>query len=215
VFKLRLLEMAIESMVGIIDDARHPSVRVFLSAIEDDQGSMVQLSPESMDLVVAGFEDRPGVAYQSTVSMSPSPKPRRWLETVGHPWRAVSLSLFYALHRLTALHDPRYPCAAMRDTAPWSGDDNEALLSRVFAGALPLDANDGVVPLRSQLWGRLVWAGFGDHLDVLGHYYDKREPSTIDAEHRHRDWLTSGSDFGDADLTALMDAVAAGMLGAS
>jgi hypothetical protein len=213
-FKLRLLELAIESMVGIIDDARHPSVRVFLSAIEDDQGSMVQLSPESMDLVVAGFEDRPGVAYQSTASMSPSPRPRRWLETVGHPWRAVSLSLFYALHRLTALHDPRYPCAAMRDTAPWSGDDNEALLTRVFAGALPLDANDGVVPLRSQLWGRLVWVGFGDHLDVLGHYHDKRAPSTIDAAHRHRDWLTSGSDFGDADLTALMDAVAAGMLGA-
>lgn len=213
-FKVQLLERSIRSMTGLVDDARSPEVRTFLTAIEDDQGSMLQLSPESMDLFVAGFDDRPGVTYQSTASMAPGPKPTHWLETFGHPWRAVSLSLFFALHHITAAHDPRYPCAAMRDTAPWSGDASEALLTRVFSAPPPLTANDGVVPIRSQLWGTLVWAGLGDHLDVLGHYRDDRDQRTVPPDHRHRDWLTSGSDFGRAELSALMDAIVTGMLAA-
>jgi triacylglycerol lipase len=213
-FKIRMLDRSVESVVCLVDDARCPEVRAFLSAIEDDQGSMLQLSPESMDLVVAGFEDRPGVVYQSTVSMAPRPKPRRWLETVGHPWRAVSLSLFFGLHRVTAGHDDRYPCAAMRGTVPWSGDANEAVLTRALSASPPLEANDGVVPVRSQLWGTVVWAGLGDHLDVLGHYRDDRDPSTIAPDLRHVDWLTSGSDFSQVEFTALMDAVATGMLNA-
>lgn len=211
-FKLQLLARAIESTIGMVDDARSPDLRAFLAAVEDDQGSLLQVSPESMDLVVAGLDDRPGVVYQSTASMSPSPKPLHWLETVGHPWRAVSLSLFFALHRITASHNARYPCAAMRDTAPWSGDANEAFLARVFSEPPPLGANDGVVPIRSQLWGTLIWAGLGDHLDVLGHYLDERDPSTVAPEQRHRDWLTSGSNFGHTQFASLMDAVATGML---
>ena len=214
-FKLKMLEMSIESMVGVVDDARHPSVRAFLSAIQDDQGSMVQLSPESMDLVVAGFEDRPGVVYQSTASMAPSPAPRRWLQTVGHPWRAVSLSVFFAIQRLTAAHNASSPCAAIRDGAPWAGEANEAVLARALGERAVLEANDGVVPLRSQIWGSVVWAGLGDHLDVLGHYDDGRDPSITDPERRHRDWLTSGSNFGDAEMTTLMDAIANGMLQAA
>jgi hypothetical protein len=211
-FKLRLLAQAIESLVGLVDDARSPEVRAFLAAIEEDQGSMLQLSPESMDLVVAGFEDRPGVVYQSTASMAPAPKPQRFLQTVGHPWQAVSLSLFFALHHVTASYGLRYPCAAMRDTAPWSGPLNEALLAKVFSCSPPLDANDGVVPIRSQLWGTLVWVGFGDHLDVLGHYRDRRDPHAVPAELRHRDWLTSSSNFSESEFSALLDAIAGGML---
>ena len=223
-FKIALLDRSVESVVGLVDDARAPEVRTFLAAIRDDQGSMLQLSPEAMDLFVAGFEDRPGLRYQSTASMAPSPKPRRWLENGTHPWRAVSLSLFFALHRITGAHHPHYPCAAMRGTAPWAGDANEALLARALGGSPPLSANDGIVPVRSQLWGTLVWAGLGDHLDVLAHYRDDTTPAAMPAatpsdapadtraDARHRDWLTSGSDFGASQFAALCDAIAAGML---
>jgi len=213
-FKVQILDRSVESVIGLVDDARSPEVRTFLAAIEDDQGAMLQLSPEAMDLVAAGFADRPGVIYQSTASMAPSPKPRRWLETVGHPWRAVSLSLFFSLHRITAGHDDSYPCAAMRATLPWSGEANEAVLARAFSGSPPLEANDGVAPLRSQLWGTLIWAGLADHLDVLGHFRDDRDPSTVAPELRHSDWLTSGSDFRHAQFTQLIDAIATGMLDA-
>jgi triacylglycerol lipase len=209
-FKLGILDRSVKSVVGLVDDARSPAVREFLSAIEDDNGSMMQLCPESMDLVIASFANRPGVAYQCTASMAPTPKPRRWLATLGHPWQAVSLALFYALHRITAGAVERYPCAHMRDATPWAGDASEAHLARVMSVCLPIDANDGVVPIRSQLWGTLVWAGLGDHLDVLGHYRDDSEPTT--PEHRHVDWLTSGSKFAHAEFSALMDAVATGML---
>lgn len=206
-FKLRMLDRSVESLVGVCDDASRPEVRTFLSAIEDDQGSMMQLGPESMDLIAASFEDRPGVRYQATASMSPPPGVRRWADTIGHPWQALSLSIFFGLHHLTANTDQRYPCAAMPGTTPAA---SEAELARVFGRAPTLEDNDGVVPLRSQLWGTLVWAGLGDHLDVLGHYRDDRE-EVADAR-RHRDWLTSGASFSYLQFTALMDAIAAGML---
>jgi hypothetical protein len=154
------------------------------------------------------------VLYQSTASMSPAPKSRNWLQTIGRPWRTVSLSLFFAFHRVTGAHSERYPCAAMRDTTPWAGDANEAMLARVLSPPPPLSANDGIVPIRSQVWGTLAWVGHGDHLDVLGHYRDARDPDTVAPELRHRDWLASASDFTDADFGALMDAIADGMLSA-
>jgi triacylglycerol lipase len=211
-----ILDRSMKSLLGLVNDARSPDVRVYLKAIQEDQGSMLQLSPEAMDLMVAGFEDRPGVWYQSTVSMAPTPSPKRWLGTVGHPWHAASLSLFTALHEITSRHDPRYPCAASplpEGGAPSSDAATEALLARALGASPDLRANDGCVPIRSQLWGTLVWAGFGDHLDVLGHYHDETPETRI--ELRHYDWLTSGSHFDDASFEGLMDAVARGMLKAA
>ncbi|MEO8552505.1 MAG: hypothetical protein ABI678_21155 [Kofleriaceae bacterium] len=210
-FKVLMLDRAIESVVGMVDDAGRPEVRTFLSAIEEDQGSMLQLSPESMDLVVAGFEDRPGVRYQATASMSPTPTPRRWAQTIGHPLRALSLSMFYALHRLTANADERYPCHAHHGTPAGLRADYETQITRTFGRVPEIADNDGVVPFRSQLWGTLVWSGLGDHLDVLGHFRDEREDAP--RETRHHDWLTSGSEFSQTQFSALMDAVASGMLG--
>lgn len=84
------------------------------------------------------------------------------------------------------------------------------MLSGALGCSPDLHANDGCVPIRSQLWGTLVWAGLGDHLDVLGHYRDETPEQRV--ELRHRDWLTSGSRFNDASFEALMEAVATGML---
>jgi pimeloyl-ACP methyl ester carboxylesterase len=99
--ELRLLDKSVDLLLGAVDDARSPEVRTYLGAIKQDQGAMLQLSPEAMDLFVAGFEDRPGVAYQSTASMAPTPTPGKWVRTLGHPWRAVSLALFTTLHGIT------------------------------------------------------------------------------------------------------------------
>jgi len=211
---IRVLDKAVHGLLSVVDDVRSPDVRVYLNAVKEDQGSMLQLSPEAMDMMLAGFEDRPGVAYQSTASMSPFPSPRKWAGTLGHPWSSISLALFTALHTITARHDRRYPCAAMprgaADTRAWAGDETEAKLVDAFGTSPDLRGNDGVVPIRSQLWGTLAWAGLGDHLDVLGHYHD--ETPEVEVERRHHDWLTSGSAFDDAHFEALMDAIASGML---
>jgi hypothetical protein len=159
-----------------------------------------------MDLMVAGFEDRPGVTYQSTVAMSPTPSPKTWFGMIGHPWHSLSLSLFTALHTITARYDEQYPCAASES----SSSATELMLANALGNTPDLHANDGCVPIRSQIWGELVWAGLGDHLDVLGHYRDETPEKRI--EHRHHDWLTSGSRFDDASFDGLMDAIVKGML---
>ncbi len=210
---LPILGRSVDSMLGLVDDALSPDLRTYLKAIKEDQGAMLQLTPEAMDLVAAGFEDRPGVWYQSTASMAPAPTARKWILTIGHPWNALSLALFSTLHDISSRHDPRYSCARMPvDPAGRATADErtEAMLSRAFGEAPDLHANDGCVPLRSQLWGTLVWAGLGDHLDVLGHYRDVTLEERV--ELRHHDWLTSGSRFDDASFDALMDAVAHGMV---
>jgi hypothetical protein len=66
-------------------------------------------------------------------------------------------------------------------------------------------ANDGVVPIRSQVWGDIAWAGFADHLDVLGHFQGTGPGD-------HVDWMTSHSGFGLPQFHAMADALAAGML---
>ncbi len=211
---LPILDRSVESLLGMVDDARSPDVRTYLKAIKDDQGAMLQLSPEAMDLMLAGFNDRPGVSYQSTVSMSPQPSPKAWLRTLGHPSQSLSLALFAALHGITANHDQHYPCALVPSTP--AGDTsrgflaNEAVLTRGFGKSPDLADNDGCVPIRSQLWGTVVWAALGDHLDVLGHYRDDTPEQNL--ELRHHDWLTSGSKFSDASFESLMDAVVTGMI---
>ena len=214
---LPVLDRSVESLLGLVDDARSPELRAYLKAIQEDQGAMLQLSPEAMDLMVAGFEDRPGVRYQSTVSMSPTPSAGAWIERALHPWSALSLSLFATLHGITGRHDERYPCArtTAKPVEPPTGTtascrETEAMLEKALGASPGLRDNDGCVPLRSQLWGTLVWAGLGDHLDVLGHYHDVTPEERV--ELRHHDWLTSGSRFDDASFEALMDAIANGML---
>ncbi len=212
-FKLLMLDRTVESLACMCDDAANPDVRTFLAGIEEDQGAMMQLSPEAMDMFGAGFADRPGVRYQATASMAPAPGPRRWVDTIGRPMQTVSLSIFFALHRLTANTSARYPCAAMDADVPSAGAATEAELQRAFGEIPTLAGNDGVVPLRSQLRGTLVWAGLADHLDVLGHYRDDRDgDGAVGDERRHHDWLSSGAAFSNAKFAALMDAIAGGML---
>jgi len=209
--QIRLLDRAVEGLLGVLDDARSPEVRAFLDAIKVDQGAVLQASPEAMDLMVAGIDDQPGVVYQSTASMAPALSAGKWLRTLGSPWTTTSMTLFIALHGITSRYGKGYPCGAMSETgAAFAGHETEATLARMLGAPPDLHANDGIVPIRSQLWGQVVWAGLGDHLDVLGHF--RGDEATA---HHHHDWLTSGSAFGSREFETLMDAIAAGMLKAA
>lgn len=197
--EIKLLDRTTDSLLRVLDDARSREVRAYLDAIKGDQGAVLQLSPEAMDLFQAGVEDRPGVRYQCTVSMAPPPSPTRWARSLVKPWSALSSSLFTTLHGLTARLDPNYPCAAQPD----AGEQAEQALVRAFRKAPGARSNDGVVPIRSQIWGEVVWAGHADHLDVLGHF---------DGGGLHADWLTSGSDFDARRFDELCSSIAKGLL---
>jgi hypothetical protein len=93
-----------------------------------------------------------------------------------------------------------YPCE------PPSKDWDRVLIHEL-GQVPPPGANDGIVPFRSQLWGKLIWAGQGDHLDVVGHFAGTRDDP-------HVDWMSSGARFDQKRFSALMDAVASGILAA-
>jgi triacylglycerol lipase len=88
-------------------------------------------------------------------------------------------------------------------------------LNAAFGRTPGFHANDGVVPIRSQIWGKLVWAGYGDHLDVLGHFRGDEALVTATGSAgppRHVDWLCSGSSFDAKTFGAMVDAIAEGLV---
>src|SRR5439155_2716285 len=87
--ELRLLDRTTDALLRVLDDARSREVRAYLDAIKQDQGAILQLAPEAMELFQVGTRDRDGVTYQSTVSMAPPPSPARWVRALNTPWGAA------------------------------------------------------------------------------------------------------------------------------
>jgi triacylglycerol lipase len=199
--EVKLLDGLTETIVRALDDATSRDLRSYLAGLRDDQGGIIQLSPESMDLFALSVEDNPDVVYQSTASYAPAPGVRHWARSLASPWTSPSATIFTTLYQLSAMQHRMYPCE------PTNTDWNRVLIDRLGQVPPPL-ANDGIVPFRSQLWGKLIWAGQGDHLDVVGHFAGSRRRD------EHVDWLSSGARFDRARFDALLDAIALGMIAA-
>jgi hypothetical protein len=198
--QIAVLDRTTDALLRALSPASSREVRDYLDAITKDQGAVIQLTPEAMDLFQAGVEDRAGVVYQCACAMAPPPSVGKLARALTNPWRAVSSALFATLYGITSRGDDRYPC-----TSP--DPEGGRALERAFGAVVSPRANDGVVPTTSQAWGTIAWAGAADHLDVLGHY-----PSPPAG---HVDWLSSGAGFDDAAFARLMDAIADGMLAAA
>jgi hypothetical protein len=208
--EIGILDRTTEALLRTLDDVRSREVRSYIDRMKEDNGAMVQLMPEAMDLFEAGIQDPPGVVCQSTASMAPPPSPQTVLRAVMRPQNALSEAMFAILNGITSRDDASYPC-----TPPAMDAENERALVRAFERIPGPSSNDGVVPIRSQIWGKLAWAGYGDHLDVLGHFRGPesgffRTPSGENPP--HVDWLMSGSGFDTGRFASLMDAIAKGML---
>lgn len=195
-FEIELVDRAMESFIRVLDDALSRELRAWLKLLRDDQGAMVQLMPEAMDLLHAGLEDRPGLRYQSVASYAPRNAVRDWVAALRSPWGAMSAAIFTALSNITARLDERYPCRSPDGSI-------ERKLAQVLGQLPPPDANDGVVPLVSQVWGELIWAGKADHLDIVGHFPGRGG---------HVDWLASGARFTRLRFDAVLDRIVTGMV---
>ncbi|MBI5536835.1 MAG: hypothetical protein HY898_29205 [Deltaproteobacteria bacterium] len=197
--ELRVIDALTDRVVRVLDNASSNDLSAYLRLLRDDQGAIIQLSPESMDLFQAGVEDNPEVFYQCSVSYAPSPGIVHFARSLLSPWQNMSTPIFATLHRVTSLENGMYPCA------PPQGAADEILLGK-YGHVPPAAASDGVVPVRSQLWGKVAWAGMGDHLDVVGHFGGgKKDP-------KHVDWLSSGSGFDLRRFDKMLDSIVGGML---
>ena len=178
----------------VAHDSQH-EITEFLSKIRTDQGGIVQIMPEAMDLFNAAAEDDPNVRYGSVLTSAPPPQAMRFAKRIRSPYAALTAAMYSTLYQFTAQKPSIYDYAE---------PDHDQLdnLRRGIPHELDETDNDGIVPTLSQLWGQLVWCGEGDHLDVLGYFHDDH-PDKI-----HVDWMTSGSHFDRQRFFRLTDAVA-------
>ena len=178
-------------------DRRDP-VWKFLREIEQDQGAVLQLTPEAIALFDAAVADRADVDYGCLVAAVPKPRERLQPKELLDPDYVALRAVFRLLHALTSRPHPRYPY-------PTPEPPTQRQLELALGFKATSTANDGVVPTLSQLHGRLLHVARADHLDVVGHY-------TL-ADRRTADWLPSGAGFTPEAFAASWDAVASAIAG--
>jgi len=126
-----------------------------------DRGVLRQLTPESLDLFDAATPMPAGVRYGSVVLGAPAPLP------------GVN-DLYTLLHGVVA-------AGAAPLTLP---GEIGARLERALGVAVEPHTSDGVVPVTSQVWGDLVWAGAADHVDAIGLYEGSPEGDFLESRSR-------------------------------
>ena len=188
------LDRVAEGVLRKVRFDRGDPVWKYLGEIEQDQGAVLQLTPEGIELFDAAVTDRAGIDYGCVVAGVPKPRERLRVKEFMDPEFVALRALFRLLHALTSEPHPRYPY-------PKPARATQQLLDRGLGFEATAATNDGIVPTLSQLHGRVVHVVRADHLDVVGHY-------TL-AGGSSGNWLPSGAGFTRQSFDATWDAVAA------
>ncbi len=180
-FRATLLDQLFSQLLGDFSDERRTELVRFLGDVGNDASLVPQLTPEGIELFNTTTRDRPGVRYGSVVTQSRQPSWRARLGAGLDPYAQVTHTVYSFLYGRTQ----RMPLTAV---PPCNQEQTTRLVEEY--GAMPGPrACDGIVPTRSQVYGRVLAAVRADHLDAIGHF---DQPA-----HRppHVDWLISGSGF--------------------
>ncbi len=180
-WKHTLLDQLFDQLLGDFSADRRESVARFLGDVGRDTSLIPQLTPEGIDLFNAGCVDRPEVRYGSVVTQARPPSLRTRLGVGLDPYAHITHTVYAFLYRQTQ----RMPL----NQIPLHTAEQTAALVRGY-GAMPGPlACDGIVPTRSQVYGHIIGAMRGDHLDAIGHFDQPAHQPP------HVDWLLSGSGF--------------------
>ena len=188
------LDRIAEGVLRKIRFDRGDPVWKYLGEIEKDQGAVLQLTPEGIELFDAAVADRAGIDYGCVVSGVPRPSERFRVKEFMDPEYLALRALFRLLHALTAQPHPRY-------SYPKPAKATQRLLDRELGFKVTPGISDGIVPTMSQVHGRVLHAVRADHLDVVGHY-------TL-AGGSSGNWLPSGAGFTREAFDATWEVVAA------
>ena len=167
----------------------------FFRAISQDQGGMVQLTPEAIDLFNASVPDRKGIDYLSFVTAAPPPR-MNWSHWKGQNlYNPVTMALYTVGYLITRREHRHYPY-------PSPANAVKKQIQAKLPFKLHPGTNDGIVPTLSQVWGRIGGVIVGDHLDVVGQF-----PQMMDG-HRYAGWLHSGANFREEHFYKLWSDIA-------
>ena len=188
-----------ESWLRKIRSSRRDPIWKYLDEIEKDQGAILQLTPEAIDLFDAAVADLAGIHYGCVVTGVPEPREAFRPGELLDPQFVALRALFRFLHAMTSQVHSRYPY-------PPTSRARMALLRRRLGFRVTARTSDGIVPTLSQLHGRLLHVARADHLDVVGHY-------TL-AGGSTGNWLPSGAGFTREAFDSAWEAVAAAIAAA-
>ncbi len=192
---IHLLDHATELILRFIGEKGRAAMHGWLDGIREDQGGIIQISPESMDLFNAAAENSPHVRYGCVASASPAPRSVHLLSSIRSPYSAFTATLYSTLYAVAARPHEHYLYA--------EPDTKTARMLQQGVGATVLPRhNDGIVPTLSMIWGKLLWCGMADHLDIVGHFRDDKSVGL------HSDWLRSGARFGRSRFAEAMNSIA-------
>jgi hypothetical protein len=187
------LDRIAEGLLSKIRFDRQDPVWKYLGEIEQDQGAVLQLTPEGIELFDAAVVDRAEIDYGCVVAGVPKPREEFRIKELLDPEYLALRALFRLLHALTAWTHPHYPY-------PKPTKATQRLLGRGLGFKADPGTNDGIVPTLSQMHGRVLHVARADHLDVVGHY-------TL-AGGQSGNWLPSGAGFTREAFDATWEAVA-------
>lgn len=182
-----------EGLLNDLSDSRRLEVVQFLRQIAAEQALLFQLTPAGCDLLNACTLDPP-VAYGSVITCAAPPRLRTLVRSMWNLYAQIMYPLYWLLHRLS-----REPGDQLRETL------SVEQLSQLDAGlARPATGrdSDGLVPVLSQAWGRVLHVARADHLDVVGQY------GSLGEKNWSGDWLPSESGFDAQAFEAVWQAVA-------
>ena len=191
-FRRSVLDELYDKLLDDFDADRQKKIKGYLESVRGDNDALGQLTPGGIDLLNAATEDRPGVRYGSVVMRARKPG---WstMQAIGiDPYRQASHLLYRFLYGIAGDRFSRYPTPTPQQAS--------ALVDAYGEVPAP-DQTDGIVPTRSQLWGQLVYAANGDHLDVCGHFHDPEHDPP------HYDWLATGTGFDRPTFESLWSSV--------
>ena len=192
-----VLDQLYEQVFDQFDTKRQDRIKRYVESISGDTAALGQLTPGGIDLLNAATEDRPGVRYGCVAMKARTPG---WgtVRAIGFdPYRQASHWVYRFLRWAGTDEDAHYPTPTPQQA--------EVLVDRYEEVPGPTDT-DGVVPTLSQLWGELVYAENGDHLDVCGHFND------LDHDPPHYDWIATGSNFKRDQFESLWGTVSSFLL---
>lgn len=191
---MKVFSRVTDSVLRFVDRDGRGEIADFLSKVRIDQGAIIQIMPEAMDLFNAATVIDPRVRYGCVVSAAAPPRAMRFARRIWSPYAAFTAAIYATLYQFASQESQVYPYARP--------SQREAEFLRVgIDHEVNAESNDGIVPTLSMLWGELLWAGEADHLDVLGHFHDDQKPKL------HMDWVTSGSRFTRQRFGAVLDEI--------
>lgn len=192
--RIALLDQLMSQLLGDFSAVRRRAVDRLFREMGEDQSLLVQLAPESMDVLNAVVHDRPGVRMGSVVTAARRPGLGSTMAAGFDPSSHATHAIYVALAGLAG--------GVPRGWSPPATPAQAAVLRKAYGTMPPPTWNDGVVPTRAQVWGEVIRAVRADHLDVIGHF---RGPDGVPP---HYDWLTTGSGFDATTFAGVWDAVA-------